>query len=204
MASAPLQIALLDYGAGNLRSVAKALERSGLTVDVTSDPAGVRRADAVVLPGVGAFGAVAGVLDRLELRAPLGERFAAGRPTLGVCLGLQLLAEASDESPGAAGLGVLPATVRRLPDGVRVPHLGWNRVRAGDGCRILTDGAAYFANSYALEAVQGGWSGAAFEHGGTWVAALERGAVLACQFHPELSGAWGQALLGRWLEVARC
>lgn len=197
-------IHILRTGAANVASVAAAFGRANRRPVLTTDPADVAGADAVVLPGVGAFGAVAGVLDRLQLRAPLRERIAAGRPTLAVCLGLQLLAEASDESPGAAGLGVLPATVRRLPAGVRVPHLGWNRVRVDEGCRMLTDGAAYFANSYALDAVPDGWCGAAFEHGGTWVAALERGAVLACQFHPELSGDWGQALLGRWLEVARC
>lgn len=197
-------IHILRTGAANVASVAAAFGRAGRRPVLTTDPADAATADALVLPGVGAFGAVVDVLDRLELRQPLRDRIAAGRPTLAVCLGLQLLAEASDESPGAAGLGVLPATVRRLPDGVRVPHLGWNQVRADAGCRVLADGAAYFANSYALEAAPAGWRGAAFEHGGTWVAALERGAVLACQFHPELSGAWGQALLGRWLEVARC
>jgi imidazoleglycerol phosphate synthase glutamine amidotransferase subunit HisH len=94
---------------------------------------------------------------------------------------------------------VVPATVTAIADGLRVPHLGWNRVVAGEGCSLLEDGDAYFANSFKLDAIPAGWAGATTDHGGPFVAALERGAVLACQFHPELSGAWGQALIERWL-----
>ncbi len=111
----------------------------------------------VVLPGVGAFGAVTERIDALDLRTPLADRIRAGRPTLAVCLGLQLLAEGSEESPGAAGLGVIAATATALPDGVRRPQLGWNRVTAGEGCRLLGDGAAYFANSFKLDAIPDGW-----------------------------------------------
>jgi imidazole glycerol phosphate synthase glutamine amidotransferase subunit len=118
---------------------------------------------------------------------------------LAICLGLQILAEESEENPGVRGLGVLPATVTRFADGLRVPQLGWNRVAAGDGARLLEDGAAYFANSFKLDNVPPGWTGATADHGGEFVAALERGPVLACQFHPELSGHWGQTLIERWL-----
>ena len=100
------------------------------------------------------------------------------------------------------GLGLLPARATRFSRGVRVPQLGWNLVRPRPGCRLLQEGHAYFANSYKLDAVPDGWQGALAEHGGAFVAAVERGAVLACQFHPELSGAWGLALLRRWLDLA--
>jgi imidazole glycerol phosphate synthase glutamine amidotransferase subunit len=183
------EVVLVRTGTANLASVAAALGRAGCAVRLTESPDEAGSAARLVLPGVGAFGAVA-------------ERLRAGRPTLAVCLGLQLLAEASDESPGAHGLGVIKATVTALPEGVRRPQLGWNRVAAGPGCRLLTDGVAYFANSYKLDAIPDGWCGATTDHGGPFVAALERGAVLACQFHPELSGPWGQALVERWLAAA--
>jgi imidazole glycerol phosphate synthase glutamine amidotransferase subunit len=195
-------VVVVRTGAANLASVAAALRRAGREARISASADDIAHGERLVLPGVGAFGEVAGRLDALGLRAALVERIASGRPTLAICLGLQLLAEASDESPGARGLGVIEATVTALPEGVRRPQLGWNRVAAGPGCRLLTDGTAYFANSFKLDAVPDGWRGATADHGGPFVAALERGAVLACQFHPELSGAWGQAIVERWLEVA--
>ncbi|HSO21683.1 MAG TPA: imidazole glycerol phosphate synthase subunit HisH [Chondromyces sp.] len=196
------EVVVIRTGTANLASVGAALERAGSTVRFSEDPADAEGADLVVLPGVGAFGPVAARLDELGLRDPLTRRIAAGRPTLAICLGLQLLAAASEESPGALGLGVVPATATAFRDGLRVPHLGWNRVTAGDGCSLLENGAAYFANSYKLDEVPTGWTGATTDHGGSFVAAIERGPVLACQFHPELSGAWGQALIERWLAAA--
>ncbi len=121
---------------------------------------------------------------------------------MAVCLGMQLLGEGSEESPGASGLGVISIVATSLPDGVRRPQLGWNRVAAGAGCRLLHDGTAYFANSFKFDTIPDGWSGALTDHGGNFVAAIERGAVLACQFHPELSGEWGQTLVERWLTTA--
>jgi imidazole glycerol phosphate synthase glutamine amidotransferase subunit len=196
------EVVLVRTGTANLASVAAAFHRAGCTVRISESPRDAAEAERLVLPGVGAFGAVARQIDALDLRAPLTERIRSGRPTMAICLGLQMLAGASDESPGAAGLGVISATATSLPDGVRRPQLGWNRVAAGSGCRLLTDGVAYYANSYKLDAVPEGWNGALTDHGGAFVAALERGAVLACQFHPELSGDWGQRLVERWLEAA--
>ena len=196
------EVVLIRTGTANLASVAAAFHRAGCTVRISESPRDVIEAERLVLPGVGAFGAVARQIDALDLRTPLTERIRSGRPTMAICLGLQMLAGASDESPGAAGLGVISATATSLPDGVRRPQLGWNRVAAGSGCRLLTDGVAYYANSYKLDAVPEGWNGALTDHGGAFVAALERGAVLACQFHPELSGDWGQRLVERWLEAA--
>jgi imidazole glycerol phosphate synthase glutamine amidotransferase subunit len=166
---------------------------------VTTDPAQVRAAERVVLPGVGAFGAAMQALRDQQLVEPIVEHVRAGRPLLSICLGLQLLCEASDESPGVGGLELVPGRVSRFGAGVHVPQLGWNRVTPAPGARLLREGYAYFANSYRLERIPDGWSGATSEHGGTFVAAIERGEALACQFHPELSGLFGRELLARWL-----
>ncbi len=195
------EVVLISTGTANLASVAAAFHRAGCHVRISASADDIFNAERLVLPGVGAFGAVAERIDDLGLRATLVERFDAGRPTLAICLGLQMLAAGSEESPGAEGLGVIPSQVTALPLGVRSPQLGWNRVTAAADCALLTDGTAYFANSYKLDTVPDGWTGALTDHGGDFVAAVERGAVLACQFHPELSGAWGQRLIERWLEV---
>jgi len=190
-------------GTANLASVLAALERVGAACALTDDPEAVRHAERVVLPGVGAFAAAIDALRDRGLDAALRERIEAGHATLGICLGLQLFFEASDESPGAVGLGLLPGTVRRFSGagGVRIPQLGWNRVEPDSGCALLTAGYAYFANSYRVDAVPEGWRAAYTPHGERFVAAFERGRVLACQFHPELSGAWGHDLLRRWLSA---
>jgi imidazole glycerol phosphate synthase glutamine amidotransferase subunit len=198
------EVVVIRTGTANLASVVAALGRAGRQVRVTSEPQDVVGAERLVLPGVGSFGPVAGRIDDLGLRAPLVDRVSEGRPTLAICLGLQILATASEEDPGVAGLGILPTVATRFPTSVRVPQLGWNRVQADPGCRVLEDGCAYFANSFRLEGIPDGWSGATSDHGGPFVAAVERGAVLACQFHPELSGAWGQSLIERWLEAEPC
>ena len=187
-------------GVANLASMRAGLEREGADVALTVDPEAVRTADRVVLPGVGAFGAAMAELGQLGLGEALAERVRAGRPTLTVCLGLQVLARASEETPGVAGLGVIDAVVTRFAGPVRVPQMGWNAVTPEAEARWVQRGFAYFANTYKLNALPQGWTGALADHGGPFVAAMERGAVLACQFHPELSGAWGAGLLRRWLE----
>jgi len=193
------EVVLMRTGTANLASVAAAFHRAGCSVRISESADDAAQASLVVLPGVGAFGTVSDRLDALGLRSPLANRIRAGRPTMAVCLGMQCLGEGSEESSGAAGLGVIPATATSLPAGVRRPQLGWNRVAVGTGCRLLSDGTAYYANSFKFDTVPDGWSGALTDHGGDFVAAIERGAVLACQFHPELSGTWGQALVERWL-----
>lgn len=196
-------VVVVRTGTANIASIVAGLERAGAAPAVTEDAAAVAAAERVVLPGVGTFGAAMERVAADGLVGPLRERIAAGRRTLCICVGLQLLAEESEESPGVRGLGVVPGTVRRFRgERLRVPQLGWNRVAADPGCRLLADGHAYFANSYRLIDPPEGWQVARADYAGPFVAGFERGAVLACQFHPELSGQWGIALLGRWLHGA--
>ncbi len=196
-------VVIVDSGVANLASIASGLRRLDVSVAVTTDPAGVRTAARVVVPGVGAFGAGLAALRARGLDGVMRETIERGTPVLAICLGMQLLCEGSEETPGAAGLGVIAGTCRRLPDDVRVPHLGWNMVTAEGQTGLVDSGVAAFANSYALRAAPPGWLPAWSTHGARFVAALERGATLACQFHPELSGAYGAALLQRWLTGER-
>jgi imidazole glycerol phosphate synthase glutamine amidotransferase subunit len=192
------EVLIVRTGAANLASVVAAFERLGRSVQITDNAFAVRNARRVVLPGVGAFAPVARRLRENGMGEALLHRVDEDLPTLAVCLGLHLLAAGSAEGEDAEGLGVLPVTASRFPDSVVVPQLGWNSVEVDDGCRLLRAGDAYFANSYRITESPHGWSVAWSDHGGRFVAAVERGNVLGCQFHPELSGAWGQTLIDRW------
>jgi imidazole glycerol phosphate synthase glutamine amidotransferase subunit len=193
-------VVVVPTGTANLASVRAALARLGAKSRLAEDATMIEDATHVVLPGVGSFSAAMIGLREAGLDAALADRVRAGRATLAMCVGLQVLFETSEESPHAAGLAVLSGRVGRFPDAVRVPQFGWNRVAPEPGCRFVEPGYAYFANSYrVLDAP--GCAIATAEHGGRFVAALERGGVLACQFHPELSGAYGHALIARWLEA---
>ena len=194
-----MKVLIVPTGTANLASVLGALARVGAAGTVARSPREIDTADALVLPGVGSFAAGMAGLQEGGFTEPLRAWIDAERPCLAVCLGLQLLAAASDEAPGTAGLGIFPERVTRLPDTTSVPQLGWNLVRGG---ALVEDGYAYFANSYRLTEAPDGWRAAMTEHGGAMVASLERGLQLACQFHPELSGGWGHALMGRWLARA--
>lgn len=196
------EVFVVRTGTANLASVLAGLRRVGAVPRVTEAADDVESAERLVLPGVGTVAAAMERLHEAGLVDPLRDRLAAGRPTLAVCLGLQLLCDGSDESPEAPGLGVVPGWITRFPHHLRVPQLGWNRIVPRAGCRMLREGHVYFANSFRLEAPPKGWAAAEADYGGPFVAAMERGAVLACQFHPELSGRFGLDLLARWLEVA--
>ena len=196
-------IALLDYGAGNVRSVQKALTAAGGDVQLVPNPDTVAQADAVVLPGVGAFGAGMQRLQEKGLVECLQARIQADRPTLAICLGLQLLCKDSAETPDVEGLSCIPASVGRFSDTVTVPQLGWNMLDAENGCKFLSSGYVYYANSYRIATAPKGWNTATSQYDGTFCGALERGAILACQFHPELSGALGSEILDRWLQQER-
>jgi imidazole glycerol phosphate synthase glutamine amidotransferase subunit len=194
-------VTIVPTGTANLASVRAAFDRLGAGVTLADTPEAVEAAPRVVVPGVGSFGAAMDTLVGNGTAGAIERRVASDRPTLAVCVGMQLLANCSEESDGIAGLGVLDQRVRRFGEGVRLPQLGWNHVTPSDSSRFLTRGWAYFANSYRIEKVPDGWSASFADHGGSFVAALERGAVLACQFHPELSGAWGGEILARWLSA---
>jgi imidazole glycerol-phosphate synthase subunit HisH len=198
-------IAVLDYEIGNLRSAQKALQHLGADAQLTADPGLVREADGVVLPGVGAFGRCMEALRGHGLDALVREAVDAGRPFLGICIGMQMLFESSEESPGVTGLGVLPGTVRLLPGEVKRPQMQWNVLeRRGDPelLRNLPDPAwAYFVHSYAAD-TDDRIVTATCDYGGPVVAAVEQGSVWAVQFHPEKSSRTGLAVLQAFVD--RC
>lgn len=190
-------------GTANLASVLAALKRLGVSPKVSGDDQEVGWARFVVLPGVGTLSAGMDELRRSRLVNVIKERIDRGEPTLAICLGLQMLCRGSEESPDVLGLGAIPGRAVRFPKGLRVPQLGWNRIEPEPGCRFLKPGYAYFANSYRLRQKGDGWAAAFSDYGGPFVAAMERGDVLACQFHPELSGEFGLDLMRRWLSAGR-
>jgi glutamine amidotransferase len=203
-ADGPL-LAVLDYEIGNLRSAQKALQHLGADARLTADPDVIRSAAGVVLPGVGAFGRCMDAVRRHGLDDLARETIAAGRPFLGICIGMQLLFESSEESPGVTGLGVLPGTVRLLTGDVKRPQMQWNVVeRRGDPAllRAVPDPAwAYFVHSYAAD-TDDAHVVATCDYGGEVVAAVERDNVWATQFHPEKSGHTGLAVLSAFVD--RC
>jgi glutamine amidotransferase len=194
------EVLIVPTGTANIASVLAAFRRLGVAPRVSEEPGEVARASHVMLPGVGAFKAAMAQLVELGLDESLKARVAADSPTIAICVGHQLLFETSDENPGVRGLGLVRGHVGRFPDDVRVPQFGWNEVRADESANLIESGWAYFANSYRGTAAPG-WTVAWAAHGGRYVAAMERGNVIGCQFHPELSGAYGQALLARFLEL---
>jgi glutamine amidotransferase len=203
-------IAIVDYGRGNLGSVRKALAELAPEVVVTDDPRTVGRARAMVVPGDGAFADAMGSLERLGLTEPIRAHIAAGRPYLGICLGYQLLFTESEEFGHAKGLDILPGTVRRFPAGLKVPHMGWNRLWHDGTLPILTGIPAgayfYFVHSYYPEvsgALQAeGVQAAQCEYGLRFPALIAREHLYGTQFHPEKSQGWGLRLLANFARLA--
>ena len=203
------QVTILDAGVGNLGNLARAVRHLGATAEVTQDPSQVAAGRCLLLPGVGAFRP-----PRERLRGGLEEALRTaldrGAWLLGICVGLQLLFESSDEFGETDGLGLLPGTVRRLPDGVPIPHIGWNQLTAtgghGDRHPLLAgvdDGShVYFVHSYAPLAVDGPSALATARHGASFVAVAGQGRVFGTQFHPEKSGQVGLRILGNFLDLA--
>jgi glutamine amidotransferase len=198
-------IAVLDYEIGNLRSAQKALQHLGADARLTADPGLIRDADGVVLPGVGAFGRCMDAVRRTGIEPLAHDAVARGVPFLGICIGMQMLFAASEESPGVAGLGVLPGTVRLIPGEVKRPQMQWNLLeRRGDPelLRQAPDPAwAYFVHSYAADTDDAVVT-ATCDYGGPIVAAVEQGSVWATQFHPEKSSRTGLAVLQAFVERA--
>ncbi|MGO5337081.1 imidazole glycerol phosphate synthase subunit HisH [Bilifractor sp. LCP19S3_H10] len=197
-------IAIIDYDAGNIRSVEKAFVSLGQEVTVTRDAGVLRSADKVVLPGVGNFGDCMQNLEKFGLVPVIREIASSGKPFLGICVGLQLLFEESEESPGVKGLGILKGKILRIPDGEnrKIPHMGWNSIHLirqnGTGrlfCGIPEQSYVYFVHSYYLKAADESIVTATTEYGVTIHASVEKGNVFATQFHPEKSSDTGLAIL---------
>ncbi len=200
-------IAVVNYGAGNLRSVAKALEKIGAPICVTSDPAQVSRAEAVILPGVGAAKDTMSGLASAGMVEPLREAVRQGKPFLGVCIGLQVLLTDSDEDGGSACLDIVPGKVKRLPPGLKVPHMGWNRVRFTRPHPVLAgipdDSYFYFVHSYHAEPADPNAVIGRTEHGIEFCSVLAQGEnLLATQFHPEKSGTLGLKIYENFCRLA--
>lgn len=202
-------IAIIDYDAGNIKSVEKALLLLGEEVKITDDAQEILSADKVVLPGVGAFGDAMGNLERRGLVPVIRETVEKGTPFLGICLGLQLLFESSEESPGTPGLGILSGSILRIPDepGLKIPHMGWNSLDIQPGARLFSgigQGAyVYFVHSYYLKASDPSIVAASAEYGVRIHASVEKGNVFACQFHPEKSSAVGMQILRNFIGVTK-
>ncbi len=195
-------IAVVDYRAGNLTSVKKALDHLNADAIVTRDPRVVATADKIILPGVGHFSATA-VLAQTGLRAAILERVDRGVPFLGVCVGMQWMFGSSDEAPAVAGLGLFPGNCERFPERVKSPHVGWNSLACNNGSRLFrgipSGSFVYFTHSYRAPIVDA--TVARTEYGGEFSAAVEHRNLFGVQFHPEKSGAIGLKLLGNFCEI---
>ena len=198
-------IGVVDYGSGNLRSVCKALEASGADARLVTSPAELNAADAIVVPGVGAFADCAANLKATGLWDPLKDWLQAGRPYLGICLGYQLLFESSEESPGVEGLGVLAGRVVRFSAGaLKVPHMGWNTLTALRGplyAGLPEATSVYFVHSYYPVPADPALASATCEYGAPFAASVSIGTIHATQFHPEKSQAAGLAILRNFLST---
>lgn len=191
-------VGVIDTRVANTASIFAGLRRAGLEPVAVCSATDLAKHQAIVLPGVGAFAAGMAALERMDLVEPLREWIAADRPFLSVCLGMQLLFESSEESPGVRGLGVVSGAATRFPDGVVIPHFGWNQISSSSD--FFSSGDVYFANSFRATEAPEGWEVATCDHGGEFLAGIRRSRVAAVQFHPEVSGAVGAAILKRWAQ----
>lgn len=200
-------LAIIDYGAGNIKSVEKALIMLGEAPVVSSDPEMILKADKVILPGVGSFGAAMDNLNKLGMSDAIRETVKKGTPFLGICLGLQLLFETSEESEGVKGLSVLKGKIVRIPagEGLKIPHMGWNSIKVSKDSRILghlgEEPYVYFVHSYYLQADDPKIVSAVTDYGVAIHAAVESGNVFATQFHPEKSSDTGLSILQKFLDI---
>ena len=202
-------IAMIDYDAGNIKSVEKALQKLGADVVITKDPQEILSAEKVILPGVGAFGDAMNNLKKYGLDEVIRQVVAKGTPFLGICLGLQLLFERSDESPEAVGLGILKGEILRIPDaeGLKIPHMGWNSLHLQNNGRLFKglkeNDYVYFVHSYYLKAEEEEIVKATTNYSVNIHASVEKDNVFACQFHPEKSSEWGLKILDNFIHIKK-
>ena len=201
-------IAIIDYDAGNIKSVEKALQKLGAEVVITKDPKVILDADKVILPGVGAFGDAMANLKKYQLDDVIHQVVKKGTPFLGICLGLQLLFERSDETPGVEGLGILEGEILRIPekDNLKIPHMGWNSLHLQNNGRLFAgldeQSYVYFVHSYYLKAKEEEIVKATTDYSVNIHASVEKGNVFACQFHPEKSSDVGLKILKNFVELS--
>lgn len=202
-------IAIIDYDAGNIKSVEKAFQALGEEVVVTREKEAILQAEGVVLPGVGAFGDAMQKLKDYDLIETIHKVVEKKTPFLGICLGLQLMFESSEESPGVEGLGLLKGKIVRIPEGegIKIPHIGWNNLTYPNKGRLYKDipenSYVYFVHSYYLQAQEPEIVKAATEYGVNIHASVEKGNVFACQFHPEKSSSVGMKILENFISVVK-
>ena len=197
-------VAIIDYGAGNLHSVKNALDFLGAESEITGDRNKIEKASHIILPGVGAFGDAMKSMEKSGLIETVKKAADGTKPFLGICLGLQLLFESSEESPGVEGLGIFKGSVVKIPDrGLKIPHMGWNNISLTKKSRILPDNEpfVYFVHSYYIQPTDKDVVSARTEYGEVLDVAVERGNVFATQFHPEKSGDAGMEILRRFLSL---
>lgn len=201
-------VAIIDYDAGNIKSVEKAMQALGENVRITREPEKILSADHVILPGVGAFGDAMDKIRQYGLDEVIREVVDRGTPFLGICLGLQLLFESSEESEGVSGLGILQGKIVRLPEeqGLKIPHIGWNSLKFPSSGRLFAglpeESYVYFVHSYYLQAEDAQIVTATTEYGAHIHASVEKGNVFACQFHPEKSSDAGMRILKNFLNIS--
>lgn len=200
-----MKVTIIDYGAGNVPSVERALQRLGAESERTGTPERISRAEALLLPGVGHYSALVRALDEQKMREPLVSAIQRGVPFLGICLGLQVLCESSEESPQQHGLNLLPVKVCALPSTVKLPHMGWNQLAVRSESQLLagieSSAYFYFAHSYAAPDSNGSITATCF-HGADFAAVVEKGNICGVQFHPEKSGDAGARVLQNFLSMA--
>lgn len=197
-------IAIIDYGAGNLHSVKNALDYLGAQSEITGDAEKILSADHVILPGVGSFGDAMACLNKSNLTEVVKKAADGNRPFLGICLGLHLLFNESEESPGVKGLGIFDGTVKKIPDcGLKIPHMGWNNIETSMHSRVLPQNKpfVYFVHSYYIDPADTSIISSYTEYGSRFAVSIEKGNVFAMQFHPEKSGEAGLEILKRFISL---